>query len=694
LSLSETITNRNREEANNREEQIMTSNITRYSLITRLAACALFAILISASAFAQPAAAQQQHAPKANLIIERQAVRFDLQGTARAWQLEVFNRPGDLIFASGIVSQQTLEWTLADQQEKPLADGLYVYTLKFLGENNETISTQRGHVIVNRASASDRIWVTSSSAVGVGTAASELTVVGSPESTIGGAKLAEVAAQAPSRAISEGRQTEVTRNSNTSPDAQQLKPGVVNAIGAIVGDGTAGRIAKFIGPNAIDDSVMTESGGNIQIGTNLNLARLNVVHTSSRGIYGRSDSAAGVWGQSISAQGVYGFSTNSAGVEGSSINGFGLAGVSSSDYGVYGTTGSASFAGVFGSTNSANGKGVFGRALNGADAAGVFGESTSGRGVYGDSQTGTGVRGQSDSGTGVYGISFGGRGVWGVSTNNNGVYGSASANHGVYGRSQSPDHAGVYGYTTSVNGVGVLGEAPGGANQTSIGVYGRGSGWGVVGVGEAGHGVAGYGSFLGASIYGASGAAWAGYFNGNVEITGTLNANNLTGNFASKIDHPLDPANKYLNQSFIESPEMMSIQNGNITTDANGEAVVTLPDYYQAMSGDFRYQLTVVGQFAQAIVAQKIEGNRFTIKTDKPNVEVSWQVTGVRQDAAAQANRKPAEESKPEAERGHYLRPAAFGQPEEKSIEWARNPEMMKRMKTERAEQQKAKPQQ
>ncbi len=66
--------------------------------------------------------------------------------------------------------------------------------------------------------------------------------------------------------------------------------------------------------------------------------------------------------------------------------------------------------------------------------------------------------------------------------------------------------------------------------------------------------------------------------------------------------------------------------------------MIGLPDYFDALNRDFRYQLTVVGQFAQAIVGSKIEGNRFTIKTDKPHVEVSRQVTGIRQDAFANAN--------------------------------------------------------
>jgi hypothetical protein len=97
----------------------------------------------------------------------------------------------------------------------------------------------------------------------------------------------------------------------------------------------------------------------------------------------------------------------------------------------------------------------------------------------------------------------------------------------------------------------------------------------------------------------------------------------------------------------------MNIYNGNITTDAQGEAVVTLPDYFDALNRDFRYQLTVIGgTFAQAIVAEKIKGNRFKIKTDKPKVEISWQVTGIRKDKFAEENRIQVETEKPASERG------------------------------------------
>ncbi len=189
-------------------------------------------------------------------------------------------------------------------------------------------------------------------------------------------------------------------------------------------------------------------------------------------------------------------------------------------------------------------------------------------------------------------------------------------------------------------------------------------------------------SYLGSQAIGVWGGSsgLAGNFSGDVHVNGTLSK--TAGSF--KMDHPLDPANKYLSHSFVESSDMMNIYNGVITTDAEGDAAVTMPEWFEALNKDFRYQLTVIGQFAQAIVSKKVAGNQFAIKTDKPNVEVSWQVTGIRQDAYANAHRIPVEVMKSDKERGYYQHPELFSQPEEKGIEWARRPEMMKQMKDER----------
>ena len=148
---------------------------------------------------------------------------------------------------------------------------------------------------------------------------------------------------------------------------------------------------------------------------------------------------------------------------------------------------------------------------------------------------------------------------------------------------------------------------------------------------------------------------------GNLSVVGSLSK----GGGSFKIDHPLDPEHKYLYHSFVESPDMMNIYNGNITTDGNGYATITLPDYFEALNRDFRYQLTVIneadtGEFLWAQVVKKVSGNQFTLRTSRGNLEVSWQVTGIRQDAWAQKNRIPNSVDKPAAEKGKLLHPEAF----------------------------------
>ena len=157
---------------------------------------------------------------------------------------------------------------------------------------------------------------------------------------------------------------------------------------------------------------------------------------------------------------------------------------------------------------------------------------------------------------------------------------------------------------------------------------------------------------------------------GNVNITANLNVGGTLskGAGAFKIDHPLDPANKYLWHSFVESPDMMNIYNGNIVTDASGKATVQLPDYFEALNMEFRYQLTVIGAFAQAIINKEVSNNKFEIATNQPNIKVSWQVTGIRHDAYAQKNRIPNTVEKEAKNRGKYLSPESFNQPKTKAI--------------------------
>ena len=178
----------------------------------------------------------------------------------------------------------------------------------------------------------------------------------------------------------------------------------------------------------------------------------------------------------------------------------------------------------------------------------------------------------------------------------------------------------------------------------------------------------------GSSTFSGQATAMNGFIvNGATQLNGSVNANNgltVTGNlnvsgaiFKSsgtfRIDHPLDPANRYLSHSFVESPDMMNVYNGVVVLNKKGEAVVELPDYFEALNQDFRYQLTSIGRFMPVYIAQEIGNNRFTIAGGKPGAKVSWQVTGIRHDAYAEAHRVQVEEDKGK-ERGTYIHPELF----------------------------------
>ncbi len=411
----------------------------------------------------------------------------------------------------------------------------------------------------------------------------------------------------------------------------------------------------------------------------------NGVHgesTEGNGISGRSDSNQGVFGYSKDEAGVYGQSESKAGVHGESVDGEGVLGRSSYNHAIYGHS-NTSF-GVYGESES--NRGVVGSGSN----YGVSGHSNTGIGVWGTSKSNTGVFGESDSSIGVLGISSSNQGVSGHSDSSVGVVGT----NGVSGYPTDVlVPAGVYGQSdSSVGVVGINGVAGniGDPLKVSAGVHGAsdGSEVGVYGTSKTGNGVQGVTWGKRAGVLGqgwAEGAvgicgmsevgARAGEFYGDVLITGSLTK--AGGGF--KIDHPRDPANKYLSHSFVESPDMLNVYNGNVTTDANGDAAVRLPDYFEALNQDFRYQLTVIGQFAQAIVAGEISNNQFTIKTDKPNIKVSWQVTGSRKDAWAQANPLVIEQEKSALERDHYLHPEVYGYSQEQSIARVHHAEVQRR---------------
>lgn len=226
------------------------------------------------------------------------------------------------------------------------------------------------------------------------------------------------------------------------------------------------------------------------------------------------------------------------------------------------------------------------------------------------------------------------------SNSNIGVIGVANSsntylNCGINGVAKAPLNG-----SNSSNAIGVTGEAYGG-DTYQVGVYG----------------------FIDTPYYTGS-IKRSGLFSDTFEILGTIKK--TSGTF--RIDHPLDPANKYLDHSFVESPDMMNIYNGNVVTDSRGMATIQLPSYFMALNKDFRYQLTAIGEFAQVIVKEKIKDNKFVIQSDKPNIEVSWQITGIRNDPYAVKNRIVDEVEKTGVAKGKYLYPELYNQPAEKGI--------------------------
>lgn len=325
-------------------------------------------------------------------------------------------------------------------------------------------------------------------------------------------------------------------------------------------------------------------------------------------------------------------------------------------------------------SNSDEGTGVFGLATSiSGSTVGVKGisNSTLGAGVWGSVTASSGIN------SGVYGISSSpqGNGVQGVATDpggpNNGVHGisNSTVGVGVKGEANASTGAnvGIFGSSNSSGGFGVFGAA---YSNTGInyGVWGTSNS--SEGIGLVGKATAESGKNYGIIASTNSSEGYAGYFQGRVHISGTLSKS--AGSF--KIDHPLDPENKWLSHSFVESPDMMNIYNGNAILNSQGEITVILPEWFEALNKDFRYQLTAIGSPGPDLyISQEIENNQFQIAGGKPGMKVSWQVTGIRKDAYAEKNRIRVEEDKTPDERGKYMHPGLFGQPEEKGVQYFKN---------------------
>ncbi|KAF5062310.1 hypothetical protein DSECCO2_306210 [anaerobic digester metagenome] len=282
-----------------------------------------------------------------------------------------------------------------------------------------------------------------------------------------------------------------------------------------------------------------------------------------------------------------------------------------------GTTGT--FPGVWGETESAS-----------ANASGI-------RGFVNNTASGTGS-------AGVYGKNFG----------------TDNVNYGVYGESVSMQGSGVYGYASSEigNTYGVYGHSISGGGSAIYALNSNG-GTGKAIIGDVSS------SYFGIAIWGIgpAGGGIGGKFTGDVDISRNLY---VLGTKSFMIDHPLDPANKTLLHFCIESPEPFNLYRGTVTLDESGSALISLPDYFNAINIDFSYQLTAVGApMPNLHIFSTISDGKFQISGGVAGKQVCWEVTALRNDPWVRDNGFQTEKNKPESERGTYLYPEGYGKGKE-----------------------------
>jgi hypothetical protein len=386
------------------------------------------------------------------------------------------------------------------------------------------------------------------------------------------------------------------------------------------------------------------------------------------GVVGLAEASVAGKGEREATTGVFGEAKPvGTGVHGRAHIGSGVFGESDDGDGVRGEAQQPASNGVLGTNTAEHGVGVQGIAPNGvgvqaqssspSDPALVAENDSGGTGISattGAPSPGAAVHARNNGGGfGVLGSSSAGPGVVGV-TEGNEVLAALLPRSGVAGAS-GPDAQGNFSW-------------PGVSAQGAPGLYAIGMGTPplsgdtpdailtdgtISAIGKPAAFLVGEVDIFGFNLVIAAGGNLK-IIGGNLEVTG--------GSKAFRIDHPLDPAHRYLRHAAVESPELKTVYDGIAELDADGAAVVTLPEWFSELNGDLRYQLTAIGAPAPNLhVAQDSDGKTLTIAGGAPKQRISWQITGVRRDLSALASPLVVEEEKADGERGRYLEPHLYG---------------------------------
>ena len=421
---------------------------------------------------------------------------------------------------------------------------------------------------------------------------------------------------------------------------------------------------KTNGNAATNERMRIRSGGERIVNTSVGINNGDVFSVYATGSTNGSSGAL----SPIGAFALNGYSaTTGIGVSGAnSGTGVGVWGSSSSGYGTVGFSGAANaFAGMFQNSN-ANGTGLLATGNNLAGTYLVTGSAGSFRGNNFGIINFSNISSAAVSGSAVWGSNrktiitsyLGGAGVTGIDSANG---------SGVIGVSFFGGNEGVTGIGNSNNGTGVFGQAGMGASPYAV--------WGVVatasGTNATSIAVAGDNTSTGANAIGILGqevaapnspTRYAIFANGDLAASGTK---------TFVIDHPLDPSGKFLKHFSMESNEVLNYYRGNVVLDANGEATIQLPSYFNSINNtNYNYNLTPIGAPAQLYVKTEVSGNNFVIAGGVAGMKVSWTLTAERNDPYLQQNpdNRLVELPKTGDAAGKYLVPSLFGQPESAGI--------------------------
>lgn len=370
--------------------------------IKQILALVLCVSLLVPIAQAIPLAIQQQEPQSSKvsqedltILIQQEQVRFMSRKAVAEMQLQVFDQTGQLVFDSGVMTQQELAWAFRQINGDAVKSGLYAYALTIKEAGSENARVRRGHFIVDRVtdrdSQSDRLWVTSQNDSSVG---ADLTVARNEGAIIAGASIPR------ERGAEDAAAREVAARDDVTEAKAESKVALSPSANA-----TAGRIAKFLSSNSLGNSVMAELNNNIGIGGTTPLSKLHIFAGASDILPPRAQSASN---NSFAAGWDFYHGTTGKGYVGVPGTGVGIAPGEMLLFGSVNTPTSIWAGGVRGITVNPNGFVGMGTANTNApyrlQVVEDFPAAETGGAVYGLSANNIGVLGHSTNGVGVMGL--------------------------------------------------------------------------------------------------------------------------------------------------------------------------------------------------------------------------------------------------------------------------------------------------